>query len=72
MESGTLRKWLAEHGCRFEQHERGEGGHAVITVRRGSLRSELPLVGTRKRLDPEVVARIRRELDLMDVPLPEQ
>ena len=36
MESATFRKWLAERGCRFDQHEhekRGEG-QVIVTVHR--------------------------------------
>lgn len=71
MESATFRQWLAQHGCSFEQHEeKRHGGHAMVTVRRGSRRSALPLIGTKKRLDPAVIAQVRKDLGLEDVELP--
>jgi hypothetical protein len=38
MENATFRKWLAEHGCRFDQHERekrgeGRGRNAEVPLR---------------------------------------
>ena len=45
MENATFRKWLAEHGCRFDQHEhekRGEG-RDIVTVHRGGRNAEVPL-----------------------------
>ena len=42
MESATFRKWLAEHGCRFDtpSEKRGEG-HGTMTIHRagGGLRN---------------------------------
>lgn len=71
MESATFRKWLAEHGCTFEKHQHAKGGGiASVTVRRGRRRSVLPLAGSRKRLDPEVIERIREDLGLTRVALP--
>jgi hypothetical protein len=66
MNPDTFRKWLTERGCTFEQHERAKGGlgHATVTVRREGRRSELPMVGTKKDLDPDVVRRIVEDLDL--------
>jgi hypothetical protein len=40
MESATFRKWLTEHGCRFDRHgheKRGEG-QVIVTVHREGLR----------------------------------
>lgn len=64
MESATLRKWLAEQGCTFEQHARAKGGEGLpsVVARRGKRRARLPLVGSRKRLAPETVKKICEEL----------
>lgn len=71
MESATFRQWLAEQGCSFEQHKRGKGrGHAAVTVRRGELSSELPLIGSNKQLDHDTIERVRRELGLENVAVP--
>ena len=48
MESATFRKWLAEHGCRFDRHEhekRGEG-EVIVTVHREGRKAEVPLGGS--------------------------
>lgn len=61
----TFRRWLAERGCSFEQHEskRGEGV-APVTVRRGPHRTEMPLAASRMDLQEEDVRRIVEDLDL--------
>ena len=40
MQSVTFRKWLAEHGCRFDldEHKRGEG-QVLVTVHREGRKS---------------------------------
>jgi hypothetical protein len=59
MESATFRKWLTDRGCSFEQHRRATGkGISAVTVRRGSRKADLPLVGSRKRLPADVVYAI--------------
>ncbi len=66
MQSATLRKWLAEHGCRFDPHEhhkRGEGP-VLVTVHREGRKSEVPLGGSRQDLDPREVHRACEELGL--------
>ena len=66
MESATIRKWLAEQGCRFdrqEHEERGEG-HVVVTVHREGRTSQAPLGGSRKDLDPRDLRRVCEELGL--------
>jgi hypothetical protein len=66
MESATFRKWLAEHGCRFDQHEhekRGEG-QVIVTVHRGGRKAEVPLGGSHQILDARVVRRACEELGL--------
>ncbi|HTF33038.1 MAG TPA: addiction module toxin, HicA family [Myxococcota bacterium] len=72
MESATFRKWLADRGCTFERHERGKGGlgHAVVTVRLGSRRAELPDVGTKLPLPGDVVRKIVDDLGLSYDELP--
>jgi hypothetical protein len=66
MESATFRKWLAERGCRFDRHEheqRGEG-QTIVTVHREGRTAQLPLIGSRQRLDPRVVRRVCEDLGL--------
>lgn len=71
MESETFRKWLTQHGCTFEQHERGHGkGHAIVAIRRGDRHSEMPLVGSKKAIPHDVVERVRADLGLEHVELP--
>ena len=67
MQSATFKKWLAERGCRFELHERGKGQHmgsASVTVHRADRQAVLPLIGSKKQLDPDVVRRIVDDLAL--------
>ncbi len=72
MESATFRKWLAERGCTFEQHVRGNGPHglASVTVHREGRSAVMPLVGSRKRLDPRQVQEIVVSLGLDAAELP--
>lgn len=71
MQPQTFRKWLAERGCAFEEHPRGKGiGHPSVTVRREGRRAELPLVGAKESLDPDVVSAIVDELGLDPAELP--
>jgi len=73
METATLRRWLAARGCTFHRHKRAVGkvhGIASVTVRRGSRSTELPAVGSRKRLDPNVVRKIVDDLALPWASLP--
>ena len=52
MEYATFRKWLAEHGCRFDtQSEKRGEGHGTVTIHRAGRTAELPLVGARHNLD---------------------
>jgi hypothetical protein len=66
MEAATFRKWLSEQGCRFDhrQHEKRAHVPTTVTVHREGRSAELPLVGSRKRLDPEEVRRICERLGL--------
>ena len=61
MNASELRRYLAKHGCTFENH-RGGSGH--ITIRRGEHKSQLPMHGGSKELGPKLVARILKQLDL--------
>ncbi len=74
MESATFRKWLAEHGCRFDSathQERGQG-HTVVTIHREGRSAKLPLVGSRQQLDPRDVRQIcdALQLDWSELPGP--
>jgi mRNA interferase HicA len=65
MESATFRKWLAERGCRFDQHEEKRGdGQVIVTVHREGRKAEVPLGGSRQILDQRVVRRACEELGL--------
>jgi hypothetical protein len=66
MESATFRKWLAERGCRFDQHEhekRGEG-QVIVTAHREGRKAEVPLGGSHQILDARVVRQTCEELGL--------
>ncbi len=66
MESATFRKWLSEHGCRFDQHEHEQRhkGHVMVTVHREGHKAEVPLGGSHEILDPRIVRRACEELGL--------
>jgi mRNA interferase HicA len=72
MESSTFRKWLAERGCRFDQHPTGQGTHGIasVTAHREGRKAVIPLVGSRKRLDPRQVKEIVESLGLDRSELP--
>jgi hypothetical protein len=59
MEYATFRKWLAEHGCRFDtQSEKRGEGHGTVTIHRAGRTAELPLVGASHNLDPRSVHQV--------------
>ncbi|MGC1766497.1 MAG: hypothetical protein WA769_26665 [Pseudolabrys sp.] len=59
MEYATFRKWLAEHGCRFDtQSEKRGEGHGTVTIHRAGRTTELPLVGASRNLDPRSVRQV--------------
>ena len=60
MQSATFRKWLAEHGCRFDihEHKRGEG-QVLVTVHREGRKSEVSLGGS-SRIKPASTLWCRR------------
>ena len=73
MESATLRKWLARRGCRFydsEPHTGKRRGIAHVMVHRGDRTAILPLIGSKKRLEPQVVSQIVEALGLKLSELP--
>ncbi len=73
MESATLRKWLARRGCRFydaEPHTGRRRGIAKLTVHRGGRTAVLPLIGSKKRLDPQTIKQIVDDLGLKFSELP--
>jgi hypothetical protein len=72
MESAIFRKWLADRGCRFDQHEHEQRheGHVMVTVHREGKKSEVPLGGSRQILDPRIVRRACEELGLDWTQLP--
>jgi mRNA interferase HicA len=72
MESATFRKWLAERGCAFDRHVTAHGPHGIasITAHREGRKALVPLVGSRKRLDPRQVKEIVESLGLDPAELP--
>lgn len=68
MESATFRKWLAERGCAFDRD--GADGIASVTAHREGRKAVIPLVGSRKRLDPRQVKEIVESLGLDPSELP--
>jgi len=71
MENATFRKWLAEHGCRFDtQGEKRGDGHGTVIIHREGRTAELPLVGSQQDLDPREVRRVCEKLGLRWSELP--
>jgi hypothetical protein len=65
MNSAEFRKWLAERGAHFEQHER-DSGLGSVTVHLGSRHAVLPFLGSKKRLPPETIQKIKAELGITE------
>ncbi len=61
MNSKELKKWLAARGCTFE-NKKGGSGHLI--VRRGHLKSELPMHRAGKELGTGLVNAIMKQLGL--------
>ncbi len=61
MNSREFKRWLARQGCTFEAKKAGSG-HLI--VRRGKLKSELPMHGGGKELGVGLVNKIKRDLGL--------
>lgn len=59
MNSRQFKTWLAKQGCTFEP---GKSGH--LGVRRGKLKSVLPMHGGRKQLGKGLVSKIKKDLGL--------
>ena len=73
MEYATFRKWLTEHGCRFDtQSEKRGEGHGTVTIHRAGRTAELPLVGARQDLDPSSVRQVCEALGLDWSKLPDR
>lgn len=74
MRPENLRRWLADRGCRFEEHRHARGeGHASVTVRHGDREAVIPDIGTRNDLDWELVRQIVTDLgfDWRELPGPQ-
>ena len=71
MRRDTLRTWLEEKGCRFEEkaHDRGHG-HASVVARLEGRVSVLPAIGAHENVEKGEVARVVRELGLEGEELP--
>jgi hypothetical protein len=65
MEYATFREWLTEHGCHFDKHDEARGqGHGTVTIHREGRTAELPLVGSRHKLDLHSVRQVCETLGL--------
>ena len=71
MENATFRKWLSEHGCRFDTQQEGRGdGHGTLTVHRDGRTAELTVMGPHHELDPRSVRQVCEALGLAWSDLP--
>ncbi len=72
MESATFRKWLEEHGCRFDKHEHQQRheGPVMVTVHREGRTAQVPLGGSRQTLDMRTVQQACEQLGLDSSQLP--
>jgi hypothetical protein len=72
MQGATFRKWLADRGCRFDHHEHNQRGKGqmMVTVHREGRKTEVPLGGSRQKLEQRVVQRVCEELGLDPSQLP--
>jgi mRNA interferase HicA len=61
MTSGQAKRFLAARGCSFEP---GKGGHLI--VRRGHLKTVLPMHGSGKELGKGLWNKILKDLDLKE------
>jgi len=65
MENATFRKWLAEHGCRFDTNqEQRRTGHANVTIHRQGRKTQVPLGGPHQILAADIIRRACEELGL--------
>jgi mRNA interferase HicA len=56
-----FKRWLARHGCSFENHE---GGSGHLTVIRGDRRAQLPMQGSNRELGSGLMRKIKKDLGL--------
>jgi len=71
MEYSIFREWLTKHGCHFDtQHEQRGEGQGTVTIHREGQGAELPLVGSRQKLDPNSVRQVCEALGLKWSDLP--
>ena len=61
MNGNQMKKWLKKRGCTFDTHKRGSGH---LTERLGKRTSQLPMHGSRKQLGTDLIAKIKKDLDL--------
>tara|TARA_R110000787_G_scaffold86057_7_gene183259 strand:+ start:173 stop:361 length:189 start_codon:yes stop_codon:yes gene_type:complete len=61
MNAQELKKRLAKQGCTFETHK---GGSGHVTVKRGDMKSQIPMHGSHKELGKGLVNKILKDLDL--------
>jgi mRNA interferase HicA len=64
MNSSRFRRWLSKRGCVFEV-KRGTGH---LAVRRGDMRSQVPVHGGRKQLGTGLINKILKDLGIEDRP----
>ncbi len=73
MESATFRKWLTDHGCRFDTRQEKRGsGQVAVTVHREGRKTEVRMGGSHQILDARIVRRACEDLglDWSDLPGP--
>lgn len=63
MNSNQFKRFLTKQGCTFAS---GKGGHLI--VRRGSLKSVIPMHGGSKELGKGLVHAILKQLDIKERP----
>ena len=61
MTASEFKRWLAKHGCSFDE-SRGKGGHIIVIL--GDRVSTLPMDGKGKELGKGLVQRIKKDLGL--------
>ena len=71
MRTDTLRTWLDEKGCRFDEkpHHRGHG-HASVVAKLEDMESVLPAIGAHEDMEKGDVVRVVSALGLAGEELP--
>ena len=64
MNANELRRKLAKHGCKFENHRSGSGH---TTIKRGNRKSQLPMHGGGKELGTKLVKTILKQLGIEEL-----